>query len=65
VHPVRENKTTLEHSAGAGQGCPPQCWQDHARFWSRCYAGAVPSTRAADAFVVRERGIAEDMCYEI
>ena len=32
-----------------GQGFPPPCRRGHARFWSLCDAGAVPSTRAADA----------------
>ena len=33
-----------------GQGFPPPCRRGHARFWSLCDAGAVPSTRAAEAF---------------
>ena len=35
-----------------GQGCPPPCRPQHARFWLRCDAGAEPSIRAADAFGV-------------
>ena len=57
-NPPGAHKATLgPRAAGAGasmrvwpgQGFPPPYRRGHARFWSLCDAGAVPSTRAADA----------------